>query len=63
METSRIATVSTLHSTASGCRIAPAASRSSSKPISKMTILLVSICAKFYMYCYNRGVGKKIRCV
>ena len=25
-----------------------------------VTILLVSICAKFYMYCYNRGVGKKI---
>ena len=26
-----------------------------------VAILLVSICAKFYMYCYNRGVGKKIR--
>ena len=25
-----------------------------------VAILLVSICAKFYMYCYNRGVGKKI---
>ena len=25
-----------------------------------VTILLVSICAKFYMYCYNRGVGKKL---
>lgn len=25
-----------------------------------VVILLVSICAKFYMYCYNRGVGKKI---
>ena len=25
-----------------------------------VAILLISICAKFYMYCYNRGVGKKI---
>ena len=25
-----------------------------------VSILLISICAKFYMYCYNRGVGKKI---
>ena len=25
-----------------------------------VTILLVSIAAKFYMYCYNRAVGKKI---
>ena len=25
-----------------------------------VAILLISTCAKFYMYCYNRGVGKKI---
>ena len=25
-----------------------------------VAILLISICAKFYMYCYNRGVGKKL---
>lgn len=25
-----------------------------------VTILLISICGKFYMYCYNRSIGKKI---